>query len=209
MIQSLANSIGVVRTCIQNLNRRVTALEAAIESERRHGNAAKMREALKELRDSARAFTHQIRNSKYSHILDKYTCRQQGFPAVLDLRETIPNANAALSAPATAEKSSAVGNAAAMREAIVKIAHYDDNDYGMDDPCCADGHICADIARKALSAPPRNCDVGTAKEQAKRLNEWCNGRHCINCQFKGGWPDECKLRWAQMPYEAKESEAAK
>ena len=49
--------------------------------------------------------------------------------------------------------------------------------------------------------PKRNCDVGKAEEQAERLNEWCSGRHCINCQFKGGWLDECKLRWAQMPYE--------
>ena len=57
-----------------------------------------------------------------------------------------------------------------------------------------------DKAKAALAAPPRNCDVGTAEEQAKRLNEWCNGRHCINCRFKGGWPDECKLKWAQTPY---------
>jgi len=60
--------------------------------------------------------------------------------------------------------------------------------------------------RNALAAPARNCDMGTADEQAKRLNEWCNGRHCINCQFKGGWPDECKLQWAQLPYN--ESEAS-
>ena len=52
-----------------------------------------------------------------------------------------------------------------------------------------------------IGSPRRNCDVGTAEEQAKRLSEWCNGRHCVNCQFKGGWPDECKLQWAQMPYE--------
>ena len=57
--------------------------------------------------------------------------------------------------------------------------------------------------RDALALPRRQCDVGTAEEQAKHLNEWCSGRHCINCQFKGGWPDECKLQWAQMPYEEK------
>ena len=54
--------------------------------------------------------------------------------------------------------------------------------------------------KAALAAPARNCEVGTAEEQAKRLSEWCNGRHCVNCRFKGGWPDECKLQWAQMPY---------
>lgn len=67
-------------------------------------NNMAMREALEELRDSARAFTHQIRNSKYSHILDKYTCREQGFPAYLDLRVAIPKANAALSAPPPQDK---------------------------------------------------------------------------------------------------------
>lgn len=55
-------------------------------------------------------------------------------------------------------------------------------------------------AMRAYKNEPRNCDVGTAEEQAKRLSEWCIGRHCVNCQFKGGWPDECKLKWAQMPY---------
>ena len=38
-----------------------------------------------------------------------------------------------------------------LREALEKIAHYDDCKEGMDDPCCADGHICADIARQALA----------------------------------------------------------
>lgn len=55
-------------------------------------------------------------------------------------------------------------------------------------------------AKAALAEPVKNCEVGTAEEQAKRLNEWCSGRHCINCQFRGGWPDECKLKWAQTPY---------
>lgn len=43
------------------------------------------------------------------------------------------------------------GNVAALHEALEKIAHYDDDRDGMDDPGCADGHICADIARKALA----------------------------------------------------------
>lgn len=61
---------------------------------------------------------------------------------------------------------------------------------------------CDRMNREAeIGRPRRNCDVGTAEEQAKRLSEWCIGRHCVNCQFKGGWPDECKLKWAQMPYE--------
>lgn len=40
-----------------------------------------------------------------------------------------------------------------LREALEKIAHYDDNDEAMDDPYCADGHCCATIAREALAMP--------------------------------------------------------
>jgi len=63
-------------------------------------NSAAMREALVCLRDVARNFYHQILNSKYNDIMDKYTCCKQGFPAVLDLRYAISKANFALSAPA-------------------------------------------------------------------------------------------------------------
>lgn len=63
------------------------------------GNAAAMREALVCLRNAARNFCHQILNSKYNVIMDKYTCCKQGFPAVLDLRYAIPKANFAISKP--------------------------------------------------------------------------------------------------------------
>lgn len=108
----------------------------------------------------------------------------------------IVEAKAALGAPTT-EKSSAVGNTAAMREALKEIDRvvFDKRRHTKEE---VEAHR---LATEALTVPPRNCDVGTAEEQAKRLNEWCNGRHCVNCQFKGGWPDECKLRWVQMPYE--------
>ena len=63
------------------------------------GDAAALREALVCLRDAARNFCHQILNSKYNVIMDKYTCCKQGFPAVLDLRYAIPKANFAISKP--------------------------------------------------------------------------------------------------------------
>ena len=59
-----------------------------------------------------------------------------------------------------------------------------------------------DVAKKvhdALSQKPRNCDIGTAKEQEKR--------------FRDGWLEqrtekwrqtpflECIFEWSQMPYE--------
>lgn len=65
----------------------------------------------------------------------------------------------------------------------------------------------------ALAAPARNCDVGTAEEQSKRLHAYCDqyGRYldgspkCNDCPLlirmmkEGG---RCELVWAQMPYEA-------
>lgn len=68
--------------------------------------------------------------------------------------------------------------------------------------------------RAALAAPPRNCDVGTVKEQADRHRAYCRehytpdsvGGNCRQCPLKDirGW--SCQLAWAQMPYA---SEAAK
>lgn len=70
------------------------------------------------------------------------------------------------------------------------------------------GEIGEMIGREAaLSAPPRNCDVGTAEEQEKRMNEFCNlHKHggsvyaCENCELFT--VDRCELAWSQMPYEA-------
>ena len=60
-------------------------------------------------------------------------------------------------------------------------------------------------ARHALSAPPRNCDVGTAEEQVERFNKFCLYHKCSECQFNaddGIYLElECGVRWAQMPYE--------
>ena len=52
----------------------------------------------------------------------------------------------------------------------------------------------------ALSAPPRNCDVGTAEEQEMRLEEFCDSHECnIDCPLSNY---NCsQLSWAQMPYE--------
>lgn len=64
-----------------------------------------------------------------------------------------------------------------------------------------------DASRAALSAPPRNCDVGTAEEQGRRYEHYCfthrtMERCCQDCPIK----DEpcCELAWAQMPYMAQE-----
>lgn len=61
--------------------------------------------------------------------------------------------------------------------------------------------------RNALSANPlRNCDVGTAEEQSRRYDEFCDIHDCrSDCPFFKA--DSCELSWAQMPYEAEEGGA--
>lgn len=115
---------------------------------------------------------------------------------------------------ATAEKSSAGGNGATMREALESMIEFD----ASEEAAMADGltdaeriaeyadHIveCQKKAKAALAAPPRNCDVGTADEQNRRFELFCiehrtyeNG--CGDCPCKG--VASCELAWAQMPYE--------
>ena len=55
----------------------------------------------------------------------------------------------------------------------------------------------------ALSAPPRQCDIGTVDEQNARYEHYCfihrtMERCCQDCPIK----DEpcCELAWAQTPY---------
>ena len=78
-----------------------------------------------------------------------------------------------------------------------------------------------DIAESALAAPLRNCDVGTAEEQAQRFERFCAAHHE---EWKNGrplmaWTCDCPcyqigknscnyFTWAQMPYDA-EAEGAK
>ena len=64
-------------------------------------------------------------------------------------------------------------------------------------------------AQAALAEPPRNCDVGTAEEQAERFEEFCLKNHsaeklCSECclgERLGNNVDVCQIHWAQMPYE--------
>lgn len=105
---------------------------------------------------------------------------------------------------ATTEKSSAVGNAAAMREALMEIKGlFRDIDLTNDTP----ENKAYAIAVSALSAPARNCDVGTAEEQAERYGRYCDkftsdGMHCETCPCCGKIPfGRCEFAWSQMPYE--------
>ena len=66
----------------------------------------------------------------------------------------------------------------------------------------------AQQCRDALAAPVRNCDVGTAKEQTEKFNQFCQSHRnsdlpkCAGCPLED-IPDGtgCAQAWAQMPYE--------
>jgi hypothetical protein len=57
--------------------------------------------------------------------------------------------------------------------------------------------------QKALSAPARNCDVGTAEEQAERFKKFCSDHQvpwhgCTNCPVL--MSEKCAITWGQMPH---------
>ena len=109
-----------------------------------------------------------------------------------------------------------LGNAAKMREALENIA-----EYAKAAEChTEDAHLLGYLnqismwAEDAISAPPRNCDVGTPEEQHRRFMKWC-GKHGIDgdmdvaCAYPDMCCTLCALRWAQMPYEGENEEIKK
>ena len=61
--------------------------------------------------------------------------------------------------------------------------------------------------QQVLSLPRRQCDVGTAEEQAERFKTFCLDHQapwhgCTNCPVL--MSEKCALTWAQMPYTAEE-----
>ena len=124
---------------------------------------------------------------------------------------------------ATREKSSQVGNAAKMREALVKakkaICHHakyvcqslswenSDIQSNCGDILCAHRDLCEakTAINAALASPPRNCDVGTDEEQSRRYEELCDRHTCGSRCSASGCPmyehDCSPFAWGQMPYE--------
>lgn len=96
------------------------------------------------------------------------------------------------------------GNAAAMREALNDVLLALD-EAGFKAFVAGDPLAVAVLkAGQALAAPARNCDVGTAEEQYRRHQQYCDvirdsprdSRRCMDastCSF-------CFAKWAQMPY---------
>ena len=108
-------------------------------------------------------------------------------------------------------------NAAKMREAleaVVKVGypHNFQNEAPHIRGYCYEITTAIKKCFATLSAPPRNCDVGTAEEQQDRFREFCRrhfdarecglGRSAAKCPaYQGGKNPDCSLWWAQMPYE--------
>ncbi|MBQ1429885.1 MAG: hypothetical protein IIZ06_09500 [Kiritimatiellae bacterium] len=106
------------------------------------------------------------------------------------------------------------GDAAKLREALEALLNlaYEVEDMNSDSGprTSMPTKFVIDTAKSALSAPPRNCDVGTAQEQDERFHRFCVKHHtgsCAGCHNPVGdytvanGVRECALVWAQMPYE--------
>ena len=98
---------------------------------------------------------------------------------------------------ATCEKSSQVGNAAAMREALVMVKRIFDGRLMWQ----TDIRKAHEEVNSALAEPPRNCDVGSAEEQTRRFVDFCyRSKECVSCQMEPKGETDCILAWAQTPY---------
>lgn len=105
-----------------------------------------------------------------------------------------------------------------LREALMQIY---DRVNSLDENCGVDPVEIRDIARAALAEPVKNYEVGTAEEQWKRFDEFCDAWQesapveicsdecpvikmknigCDGCQGRSG----CYALWAQMSYEKAE-----
>ena len=104
------------------------------------------------------------------------------------------------------------GNQMKMREALVKLRAEIELFYNNEWIPYDAWQGCDDVISHALSVPPRQCDVGTALEQAQRFHDFCVGNssgingmckptcQCIDCFDKC----QCLAKWAQMLYAAEE-----
>ena len=99
----------------------------------------------------------------------------------------------------TCKDSLQVGNAAKMREALSDACYAMFNFLKTQNGGYEEMAEALDKAKAVLSAPPRNCEVGTADEQVRRHLEWCE-RNAYKCQSTPSCA-VCLAEWAQMPYE--------
>lgn len=78
-------------------------------------------------------------------------------------------------------------------DVLISIATFDE-DVNMDEV----EKIRSEI-KAAIAEPLRNCDIGSAEEQAIRFEAYCDSHtNCAHCPLAG---QQCVLAWSQMPYE--------
>lgn len=103
------------------------------------------------------------------------------------------------------ERSCKLGNAAAIREALSDACYAMHNFLKTQNGGCDEMAKALDKAKSALSAPARNCDVGTVEEQSERYHALCDSNKCTSCPCKFTVRTYCALNcaliWEQMPYE--------
>ena len=95
----------------------------------------------------------------------------------------------------TSEKSSQVGNAAAMRDALLNVKGLFDGRI----TCQKAIREAHEAVTAAISAPPRNCDVGTPEDQHNRFMRFCDSKSMGYCWGRGC--RKCMAQWGQLPYE--------
>ena len=98
-----------------------------------------------------------------------------------------------------------------MREALVKFVRaYEQTDEMAIIKDMAEAY---DLSHTALSALPRNCEVGSAEKREQRFETFCSLHHLPNSKGCYSCPaiptrspyafhrDACRANWDQMPYE--------
>ena len=96
------------------------------------------------------------------------------------------------------DEKTTVGNAAAMREALVAVKERVIDATTRHDWSTDDAHSVCNTIEAALSWPPRNCDVGTAEEQAERMRrKFCAKQKrdgiidCSLCPIRHAYRRDC------------------
>lgn len=121
------------------------------------------------------------------------------------LNSVIQAQRSAFDAEQDRQRRAAPGDAAAMREALRDIVALELS--GSYLPVHMAKRM-AEVARAALAAPARNCDVGTAEDQFERWQAFCNkyDDDCTACPCDDNICASfasCFSKWAQMPYNEK------
>ena len=86
-------------------------------------------------------------------------------------------------------------NIKAMRDALLKVKKLFDGRI-MFQKAVREAH---EVVNAALSAPPRNCDVGTPEDQHNRFMRFCDSKSMGYCWGRGC--RKCMAQWGQIPYE--------